>query len=385
MAMYATLLLLLLAAAACAKLDEQLAAKKHAVRLEADDALAHPNKALQALKAQCVKLLGSTDVSTGERVQLFKQRVQSIIDFNGTPDRDFYQGINCFAAMTDDEQAALLMKDLAAPHHEPGNFGVFGGDDDNGGGRKLLAKPTQAAAAPVPVDWRTSAGVVSAVENQGTCGSCFAFAAAAVLEGHLKLKRNIEADASEQQGLDCYGGLTNTVNGCNGGWSMDVWALQKANGVVQNTAYPYAGRDTGVCALAGKAMALPKGTGWGSAAYSIVLDYWYNINVNSVDKIKQALTIGPVTGTVSSVGWSAYTGGIFTCTNARNASPDHAVTIVGWGTQPDSGKSYWIVKNSWGSGWGEAGYMRLSMATSGTAHDCGMALWHVSYPLVAAA
>lgn len=361
-----------------------MAAQKQAVRMQADNALANPLKALSELKSKCAKTLANTDVTAAARVKLFKQRVQSIVDFN-EGDASFMQGINCFSAMTDAELSSVIMKDLTVPTREPGTYDVFVAEEGSGG-RKLLTNPL-----PTTFDWRNITGVVSPVENQGSCGCCFAFSAAAALEGQLKIKRGIDGDVSEQQGLDCRGGaaLTNSYNGCNGGWPDEVWTHQRAYGAVLNTAWTYAARDTGTCTPQTRTKAMSAGTsgGWGSSAYTFVLDAWYAAaTVNRVDLIKTALmTHGPLAATVSTMPtltnkWQTYKTGLYACNNARTTMPDHSVTIVGWDQNSDG--EFWIIKNSWGVGWGEGGYMRLRTATSGSLHDCGLARWSVSYPNV---
>jgi C1A family cysteine protease len=77
--------------------------------------------------------------------------------------------------------------------------------------------------------------MVTPVKNQGTCGSCWAFSAAAVLEGQWFKKFNQAINISEQNFIDCVYGTG--YNGCNGGWPATAFSYAY-NGVKNNTAYP---------------------------------------------------------------------------------------------------------------------------------------------------
>ena len=180
------------------------------------------------------------------------------------------------------------------------------------------------------------------VKNQGSCGSCWAFAANAVQESTMNIRGQGLPNLSEQDLVDCSRGYGN--QGCNGGWYYHAWDYVKAKGGLSSeSAYPYTGKD-GTC----KSVSRPhKITGYSK--------------VTAADaNIETAINDVPVAVAVDASNWSSYKSGIFSnCATSIN----HAVTAVGY----VSG-SHWLIRNSWGTTWGESGYMRLRMG----ANTCGV-------------
>jgi C1A family cysteine protease len=207
---------------------------------------------------------------------------------------------------------------------------------------------------PASIDWRTK-GVVAAVKNQGQCGSCYIFAATASLEGvYGASKGKFPGALSEQQALNCLS------SGCNGGWPGDVSTYHK-NGVTSSNTLPYTG-NKGSCSAPAAAA---RSTG--------------NVPVARSDAaLQQALaTVGPVAVAINaSPQFMAYRSGIFSdtksCSNNVNERVTHAVTAVGYDSQS------WIVRNSWGTTWGEGGYIRMARSIP---NNCGINLY-VSHPSV---
>ena len=184
-------------------------------------------------------------------------------------------------------------------------------------------------------DWR-DLGKVTPVKNQNPCGSCWDFAAMAAYESAYLIRNNVTIDTSEQHVLDCAGAGT-----CAGGWYGPVWDWMQTHGVANESALPYTATDH-VC---------PSGV---SGSYKDVA--WGFVttgsSVPSVNQIKQALCDhGPLAVAMMATPlFIGYTGGVY---NEPGVSGiNHAVTIVGW----DDSKSAWLVKNSWGTGWGLSGY-----------------------------
>lgn len=188
---------------------------------------------------------------------------------------------------------------------------------------------------PAQFDWEAQ-GVKTPVRNQGNCGSCWAFASIQTLEGALK-RQGKELDLSEQE---LVGKL---FYGCGGGWYAGDHMVSP--GVPLEADCPY--RASGYKCPAG----LPVATKAAS--------YGYVGKPNkkpTVEEIKQALvTYGPLSCTVSAQsGWGSYHGGVFK--GCKNGGTNHMVAIVGY----DDATQSWKMKNSWGTKWGDQGYMNIA-------------------------
>lgn len=89
------------------------------------------------------------------------------------------------------------------------------------------------------------------------------------------------------------------------------------------------------------------------AEYGII-EYDDNVVKNIMMEI---FVRGPVAATINAAPIVTYAGGVFDDAS-HPPTPNHIVAIVGWGTDPDTGKQHWIIRNSWGQYWGEMGYIR---------------------------
>jgi hypothetical protein len=196
----------------------------------------------------------------------------------------------------------------------------------------------QIEAVPASYDWRSYGGV-SSVKDQGSCGSCWAFGTVGPLEAKIMIGGGPEEDLSEQYLVSC----NDEGWGCSGGFFAHEY--HRVDGAVYESCRPYHATDE-AC----------KCECW----HPYKLTNWYYISgsnsVPPVADMKNAIyTYGPIGVAVYVDSYfQAYSSGIFN----RNASgqPNHAVVLVGWN---DTG-NYWILKNSWGPGWGENGYMRIA-------------------------
>jgi C1A family cysteine protease len=194
-------------------------------------------------------------------------------------------------------------------------------------------------AVPSTFDWRNY-GKVTSVKNQGSCGSCWAFGMLGSYEGALLVADQGSQNLSEQYLVRC-----NTYGyGCGGGW----WCFDDMyNGIPKESCYPYTGSD-GSCNH--------------SCTKYFPVDSWYHVGssggVPSTSALKQAIyDQGPICVAVRvTSAFQNYSGGIFN--SCSSGSVNHAVVLVGWGS------NYWIMKNSWGTGWGESGYMRITFGCS---------------------
>jgi cathepsin L len=190
--------------------------------------------------------------------------------------------------------------------------------------------------------WR-DAGRVTPVRDQGNCGSCWAFGTVAALESSNWINSShMPFDKAEQHLLSCSGQGT-----CGGGW----WAFDyvKGKGTTYETQYPYTGTDS-ACATG---VSLPfHVTAWG------YVDSQGGIPTNQA--MKAALCEhGPLAIAVNATNaFQAYTGGVFN--ENDQGQINHAITLVGW----DDTRGAWLIKNSWGEGWGLSGFMWIAYGSN---------------------
>lgn len=190
-------------------------------------------------------------------------------------------------------------------------------------------------------DWRKE-GAVGPVKDQGRCGSCWAFSTVANLEGLYFNKNKKSIVLSEQSLVDC----DKVDNGCNGGLMENSLAFVKDNGVALSADYPYKDKQN-QCASYTPAFRV---SGFTFASSQ---------DENEIKAFLQQR--GPLSIAVNAGPFQFYQGGILE-SDEKECDPkelNHGVALVGYGSE--NGKEYWIVRNSWGQGWGEQGYIRVAL------------------------
>ncbi|EAR87560.1 papain family cysteine protease (macronuclear) [Tetrahymena thermophila SB210] len=201
---------------------------------------------------------------------------------------------------------------------------------------------TNASSLPQQFDWR-NLGKVTQVKNQGNCGSCWAFTITGLFES-INLIRNKTVELySEQELLDCSSNGIYRNSGCQGGWPHLAFEYSKKNGISLSSQYPYKGIQEN-CTVNQQT----KKAFYPSQPIQIQADQ----ESNKIQIIKQLLLNSPLAVIVDASNWSNYKSGVFSnCTTQQN----HVALLVGY-----TNEGNWIIKNSWGSAWGESGYITLS-------------------------
>jgi cathepsin L len=237
---------------------------------------------------------------------------------------------------------------------------------------------------PKQVDWRKR-GVVTPVKSQGMCGSCWAFASAAVLESHIAMQTNILMELSEQQLVSCAPNHLHCGGdgGCSGATAEIAFQHVQELGIVSEWSFGYQSGSNGsnvTCALpvheyTSRIMrnkTMYKDSVATISGYVSLATNDYQVLMNAVAKL------GPVAVSVAASPWKFYQGGVFDVPwNSSGASDiNHLVVLDGYGTDRNTGEDFWLVRNSWGPLWGERVYIRVKRVDPHTLADpstaCGV-------------
>uniref|UniRef100_A0A2C9UHJ6 Cysteine proteinase n=1 Tax=Manihot esculenta TaxID=3983 RepID=A0A2C9UHJ6_MANES len=293
-----------------------------------------------------------------KRFQIFKYNVALVEAFNAVGNKSFNVSINQFADLTQEEFRKYYLG--AEPPSQSSLRNIQTLNYEN------------TIELPPSINWKT-ARAVTGIKDQGQCGSCWAFAVVAAVESAYKIKYGRLIALSEQQLLDCVspGSLNNDY--CGYGKPLHAYSYIMANGgLTTEDNYPYH-KEKGYCA------------NWRAYQIAVEIQNYYSIPSYSEATIMQALVQQPVVVIIDGYnsGFMLYGGGVFdgklpngrqSCTTNTN----HVVLVIGYGTDP-YGRDYFLIKNSWGTQWGEGGYARLLRV--GGAGICGITNWP-SIPLV---
>ncbi|GAB2303198.1 hypothetical protein Dimus_037195 [Dionaea muscipula] len=288
------------------------------------------------------------DAEKEERFKIFKQNLE-FIESSNKLNKGYTLGLNAFSDLTNEEFRASHngykrpLKKQASSNLRPSPFNF--------------------TDVPATVDW-TAAGAVTPVKDQGQCGCCWAFSAVAAIEGMSYIKNGALPDCSEQQIVDCDTGGNDA--GCNGGTPDGAFEYVRSYGGIESEdAYPYTGSQGSCNAAANPIIASITG--------------FQDVPANNEEALQQAVASQPVSVAIdaSDPSFQSYSSGIYSGPCSTNL--DHAVTVVGYGTDPNSGNPYWIVKNSWGTSWGQQGYIWMQMGLNPPYGVCGIAM-QASYP-----
>ncbi|XP_030203032.1 cathepsin L1 isoform X1 [Gadus morhua] len=259
----------------------------------------------------------------------------------------FTLGLNQLADMTTDEVNAKLNR---LKEEDPTSFDSWTSTRWDKGVEKL----------PESVDWRQK-GLVSPVQNQGHCGSCWAFSTVGALEGQMARKTGVLQPLSPQNLMDC----SYENHGCKGGWVSKAFQYIIDNdGIDSGRCYPYEEKVRD-CRYSSR----------GRAGYCVSFAAVPSSNEMALQAV--VALVGPVSVSINAglPSFHHYKEGVYDPPDCSTQTINHAVLVVGYGT--DQGLDYWIVKNSWGSRWGEQGYIRMAR----NKNLCAIAR-HPFYPIV---
>ncbi|KAJ1445645.1 hypothetical protein M885DRAFT_625992 [Pelagophyceae sp. CCMP2097] len=286
---------------------------------------------------------------------LFETQLKKVIAHNADAAATYKRGVNAFT------DAAAAPKGLAHQRRT----GLLGA--------KRSALDIDAAEdLPDRVDWREH-GIVSAVKDQGGCGSCWAFAVTATMESHIAKETGSLYNLSPQELVSCMAnpdecGGTGGCQGATAELGFDYYV--RNGGAVQEYQMGYTSYygSNGECYI--KNVTSHRDSGPDPPAITTgvasITDFEKLPSNDYLALLNAVAKVGPVAISVDA-SWHDYEAGVFT-SESYDATIDHAVVLVGYGV--DAGVPYWLVRNSWSPNWGEHGYIRLFRHVADT--PCGV-------------
>jgi C1A family cysteine protease len=285
------------------------------------------------------------------RFFIFKQNWRTIVSHNSDTRQNFTMGINQFTDLTPEEFQQLYIHGL-----KMGSYGCATFTSD-------------ALNAPESIDWRTK-GAVTSVKDQGQCGSCWTFSATGAIEGGWAIAKGQLLDLSEQELVDCATGPTYGSHGCNGGQMEGAFKFVADHGQCSASTYPYTSGTS-------------KTSGNCQKCDSVVhIRSCSDVKPNDQVALKAAVAQQPVAVAIEADTryFQSYSSGVLTSPSC-GTTLDHGVLVVGYGTEK-GGIDYWLVKNSWGTSWGQNGYIKIARSSSKNDPGiCGIAM-DPSFPTV---
>jgi len=285
------------------------------------------------------------------RFGIFKDNMRFILDHNLNSYSNFSLGINQFADLTNEEYKKHYVSGTRV-----GSYGCSVYENDN----------TDVIDSK---NWVTD-GAVTSVKDQGQCGSCWTFSATGAIEGAMAVYKNYLVNLSEQELVDCATGFKYGSHGCNGGQMEGAFKYVMENGQCALSEYPYV---SGTTTTANDECM--------SCDPVAQISNCYDVKPNDQISMKNAVFQQPVAVAIEADTryFQMYSNGVLD-SDQCGTQLDHGVLTVGYGTE--NGVKYWLVKNSWGTSWGEDGYVKIGRSDSmDDPGICGIAM-DPSFPVV---
>jgi cathepsin L len=271
------------------------------------------------------------------RFEIFKNNLAYINAHNADRSQKFKLAMNKFGDLTNTE------------------FGLLFKGVSKDASSIQFPQPTSAnPSLPTSLDWRTK-GAVTGIKNQGQCGSCWSFSTTGSTEGCHFISTGKLVSLSEQNLVDCSTSQGN--QGCDGGLMTQAMQYIISNGGIDTeSSYPYTAED-GTCS-------------YSAANSGATLTGFVNVNAGDENDLQAKVNTGPTSVAIdaSQSSFQFYSSGVYSDPNCSTSQLDHGVLAIGWGVS--SGTAYWIVKNSWGTDWGQAGYIWMARNSG---NMCGIA------------
>jgi len=301
------------------------------------------------------KILNAVEHSS--RFDIFKDNVDKITRHNAEG-HTWTMGLTPFADMTPEEFKMKVVGNECADSFKK-NKELKRAKAKLRSGRRMAVDDV---ANPSSIDW-VAQGKVTPVKNQKSCGSCWAFSTTGSMEARCAIANGgSPVSLSEQELVDC----DNVDNGCNGGAMDNGFAYaQQHSGLCEESDYPYQAVG-GYCQSS-------------TCTHYDAITGHQDVQSGSSSSLESAVAKGPVSIAIEAdqMSFQLYSGGVFSGDCGEGL--DHGVLVVGYNN--DAALPYWNVKNSWGSSWGEQGYIRFCKDCGKNNGDgqCGLTL-DASYP-----